>query len=89
MATKTTFTVDSTSISNAFSNLFSYITEARFKVINKKGKSIISAPLYLALILGIFMPFLTVAVILIVLVMSYQIAIEKNEESKLLHIDKK
>lgn len=89
MTTKTTYTVDGTAIKNTANNVFSFITDARFKVINKEGKTVVGAPLYLALILGIFLPFLTVGALIIVLVMSYTVAIEKESESKQLRIGKK
>jgi len=89
MATKSTFTVDGAKVTNLFNTFFSYITDAKFRIISTEGKSILNMPLYLAILLGIFLPFLTVTALIIVLVMSYKIEVERKNESKELRIENK
>lgn len=89
MATKTIFTIDGSAITNAFSNMINYVKDTRFKIMSKEEKKIADMPLFLALILGIIFPVLTVTVLIVALVLSYKLTVEKNSKSTLLIIDKK
>lgn len=86
MTTKTKFTLDSNAITTAFNHLFSYVIEARFKLLNEKGNTVINFPLYIALIIGIFLPFVTLLVLLVTLIMSLKVIIEKTDKSSMLQI---
>lgn len=89
MATKKIFSIDGSAVSNLFSNLISYLKYTRFKVVNKEGKILANIPLYLAVILGIIFPFLTVAAIVLVLALSYNISLEHERKTEQILIDKK
>lgn len=83
----TKFTFDSNAITSVFNTLFSYIIEARFKLLNENGKILINFPLYIALLVGIFLPFVTLIVLLVILTMSYKIVLEKTTKNKTLQIE--
>lgn len=89
MATKKLFTIDCSSITKLFNSIFNYIKDTRLKVSNDNKKCIANIPLFLAMILGIILPVLTITAIIVILVLSYQISIEKESKSDVIIIDQK
>lgn len=88
MANKTLFSIDGSKVSKLFSDAFSYLKSTRFKVVNNENKNVANMPLYLALILGIIFPVLSVTLLIVVLVLSYKISIEQENKEEQVLIDK-
>jgi|GEM_PF-2363643 len=88
MATKKIFSIDGATVSNTISSLFKSINKTRFKLMSKSGKSIINMPLVFAIILGVIFPFLTIALVIIALTLSYTVSIEQEKESETILIDR-
>lgn len=88
MATKTVFTLDGSMITNACKSIVSTLKKTRIKISNKEGKSITNMPLFLAILLGIILPVLTIAAVIIVLALSYKVSIEYEKKADLILIDK-
>lgn len=89
MATKKILTIDGSLLSKIFKDVLGYIKGTRLKVTNKNDKTIANIPLFLAVIVGIILPVLTITAVIVVLVLSYQITIEKETKSDLIIIDQK
>ena len=83
MATKTTFSINSKTITKAFQDLFDSFKSSRLKVSSKNGKEYLNISLLLAVIIGVIFPVAFVVLIILTLVCSLQLAIlqeDKQEE---------
>ncbi|GAA4186248.1 MULTISPECIES: DUF4342 domain-containing protein [Sphingobacterium] len=85
MATKTTFSINSKTITKAFQDLFDSFKSSRLKVSSKNGQEYLNISLLLAVIIGIIFPVAFVVLIILTLICSLQLAIlqeDKQEEEK-------
>lgn len=85
MATKTTFSINSKTITKAFQDLFDSFKSSRLKVSSKNGQEYLNISLLLAVIIGIIFPFAFVVLIILMLVCNLQVAIlqeDKQEDEK-------
>ncbi|WP_286858780.1 MULTISPECIES: DUF4342 domain-containing protein [Sphingobacterium] len=91
MATKTTFSINSKTITKAFQDLFDSFKNSRLKVSSKNGQEYLNISLLLAVIIGIFLPVAFVVLIILTLVCSLQLAIlqedkQENEKQKMIEL---
>lgn len=89
MTKKTIFSIDGSAISNLMSQLFTYLKESRFKISKRENTTTVNMPLYLALILTFIFPVITITAIIIFLVLSYKITLERETKTEQLSIDSK
>jgi predicted membrane protein len=89
MTKKTIFTVDGSTVSKTIDNVISFIKKTRVKVVTKENKKVANLPLFWALLLGIIFPVLTVAAAIIMLVLSYKISVERENNTDSFLIDNK
>ncbi|RKO71290.1 DUF4342 domain-containing protein [Sphingobacterium puteale] len=85
MATKTTFSINSKTITKAFQDLFDSFKSSRLKVSSKNGQEYLNISLLLAVIIGIIFPIAFVVLIILMLVCNLQVAIlqeDKQEDEK-------
>lgn len=82
MATKTTFSINSKTITKVFQDLFDSFKSSRLKVSSKNGKEYLNISLLLAVIIGIIFPVAFIALIILSLIAPIEIAIlqEVKEE---------
>lgn len=84
MATKTTFRINSKTITKAFQDLFDSFKSSRLRVSSKNGHEYLNISLLLAVIIGIIFPVAFIVLIIISVVSNIEIAIlqeEKQEDS--------
>ncbi|WP_312186073.1 DUF4342 domain-containing protein [Sphingobacterium sp.] len=84
MATKTTFSINSKTITKAFQDLFDSFKSSRLRVSSKNGHEYLNISLLLAVIIGIIFPVAFIVLIIISVVSNIEIAIlqeEKQEDS--------
>lgn len=86
MSTKTTFTMNSETISNGFQKFFSAIQESKLKISSKKGTEYINLPLIFALIIAIVFPLSLVGLVICSLLLSVSIEREIKDEVKRLDV---
>jgi len=85
MATKTTFSINSKTITKAFQDLFDSFKSSRLKVSSKNRQEYLNISLLLAVIIGVIFPIAFVVLIILTLICSLQLAIlqeDKQEEEK-------
>jgi len=85
MATKTTFSINSKTITKAFQDLFDSFKSSRLKVSSKNGQEYLNISLLFTVIIGIIFPVAIVVLIILTLVCSLQLAIleeDKQEKEK-------
>lgn len=88
MATKTIFTLDGSTITAGFKSLISKVKKMRLNIVSKEGKNLVNMPLILAVIVGIILPVLTVVAVILILVLSYKVAVEYDKKTDIIVIDK-
>ncbi|WP_104385390.1 DUF4342 domain-containing protein [Sphingobacterium sp. HMA12] len=82
MATKTTFSINSKTITKAFQDLFDSFKNSRLKVSSKNGQEYLNISLLLAVIIGVFLPIAFVVLIILTLVCSLQLAILQEDKQE-------
>ena len=82
MAPKTTFSINSKTITKVFQDLFDSFKNSRLKVSSKNGQEYLNISLLLAVIIGIIFPAAFIALIILSLVAPIEISIlqEVKEE---------
>ncbi|UIR55985.1 hypothetical protein LZQ00_17190 [Sphingobacterium sp. SRCM116780] len=78
MATKTTFNIDSKSITSVFEKAFKTIQDSKLKVGTPSGKVYIHISLILAIIIAVIFPVALILLLVSTLFSSINIAIEKE-----------
>ena len=91
MATKTTFSINSKTITKAFQDLFDSFKSSRLKVSSKNGQEYLNISLLLAVIIGIIFPVAFIALIILSLIAPIEIAIlqevkEENADQKMIEL---
>lgn len=79
MATKTTYSINSRTITKAFQDLFNSFKSSRVKVSSKNGQEYLNISLLLAVIIGMVFPVAVIVLLVLTLVSSIQIAILQRE----------
>ncbi|MDR2270556.1 MAG: DUF4342 domain-containing protein [Sphingobacterium sp.] len=82
MATKTTFSINSKTITKAFQDLFDSFKSSRLKVSSKNGQEYLNISLLFAVIIGIIFPVAFVILIILTLVCSLQLAILQEDKQE-------
>ncbi|WP_312791358.1 DUF4342 domain-containing protein [Sphingobacterium sp.] len=82
MATKTTFSINSKTITKAFQDLFDSFKSSRLRVSSKNGHEYLNISLLLAVIIGIIFPVAFIVLIIISVVSNIEIAILQEEKQE-------
>jgi hypothetical protein len=84
MATKNIFSIDGANVKSFISNVFSKIGKLRFIANTEEGKKIVDLPLIAVIIVGILLPFLSVILLVIGLLVSVKIEIVSRAKDMIL-----
>lgn len=88
MTNKTIFSIDGGQIMKVVGDLFKSINQTRFVLTSKSGKELFNMSLLWVIILGILLPFLTIATIIGCLILSYKVSLFKEHANTISLIDK-
>ena len=88
MKSKTIFTIDGGQIMKVMNDFVGSINLTRFVLTSKSGSEIINMSLLWVIVLAILLPFLTIIALVVGLIFSYKVSIQKEVKPNMTFLEK-